>query len=111
VSVTETAVAELAARLTKAVADRTTIEQLSVEHPELDLAAAYQVQRELRSAAGPLTGWKLGVISPAKQAQVGFSDPIYGFLAAANAVEPGEPLDTAELIQPDRLGSIELACR
>ncbi len=28
------------------------------------------------------------------------SDPIYGFLAAANAVDMGEPLDTASLIQP-----------
>jgi 2-keto-4-pentenoate hydratase len=99
-SVAETVVAELAARLSKAVADRTAIEQLSVQHPELDLAAAYRVQRELRSTAGPLVGWKLGVTSHAKQAQVGLSDPIYGFLAAANAVDMGEPLDTASLIQP-----------
>jgi 2-oxo-3-hexenedioate decarboxylase len=99
-SVSQTVVAELAARLSKAVADGTAIEQLSVEHPELDLAAAYRVQRELRSAAGTLVGWKLGVTSRAKQAQVGLSDPIYGFLAAANVVEPGEPLDTAPLIQP-----------
>lgn len=57
-SVSQTVVAELAARLSRAVADRTAIEQLTVEHPELDLAAAYPVQRELRSAAGPLVGWK-----------------------------------------------------
>jgi hypothetical protein len=99
-SVTETVVAKLAARLSKAVADRTAIEQLSVAHPELDLVTAYRVQRELQSAAGPLAGWKLGVTSRAKQAQVGLSDPIYGFLAVANVVEPGEPLDTAPLIQP-----------
>lgn len=99
-SVAETTVVELAARLTKAMADRTAIEQLSAEHPDLDLATAYRVQRELRSAAGPLVGWKLGVTSLAKQAQVGVDSPIYGFLAEADSMSPGEPLDTASLIQP-----------
>jgi 2-oxo-3-hexenedioate decarboxylase len=94
-SIAQTVVAKLAARLTKAVADRTAIEQLTVEHPELDLAAAYRIQRERRSAAGPLVGWKLGVTSRAKQAQVGLSDPIYGFVAESNAVDLGQPLDSA----------------
>ncbi|MDQ4118602.1 MAG: fumarylacetoacetate hydrolase family protein [Actinomycetota bacterium] len=93
-------VSELAARLSKAVADRTAIEQLSTDVPDLDLPTAYRVQRELRDAAGPLAGWKLGVTSRAKQAQVGVSDPVFGFLAAANAVDLGEPLDTSTLIQP-----------
>jgi 2-keto-4-pentenoate hydratase len=93
-------VREIAARLTKAVADRQVITQLSIDYPELDLATAYRVQRELRSAAGPLAGWKLGVTSRAKQAQVGLTDPIYGFLAASGAVGPGERLDTAQLIHP-----------
>lgn len=93
-------VAELAARLSKAVADRTAIEQLSADVPDLDLPTAYRVQRELRAAAGPLAGWKLGVTSRAKQAQVGVSDPVFGFLAGANAVDLGAPLDTSALIQP-----------
>lgn len=93
-------VTELAARLTKAVADRTAIEQLTIDTPDLDLAAAYQVQRELRATAGPLVGWKLGVTSRAKQRQVNVSEPIYGFLAGANAIDLGESLDTSRLIQP-----------
>lgn len=92
--------AELAARLTKAVADRVAIDQLSDDVPGLDLAGGYAVQRALRDAAGPLVGWKLGVTSRAKQAQVGVSSPVYGFLAGANALDLGEPLDTAALIQP-----------
>ncbi|GEL20666.1 2-keto-4-pentenoate hydratase [Pseudonocardia asaccharolytica] len=92
--------ADLAARLAKAVADRTAIDQLSGEFGELDLATGYAVQRELRTAAGPLVGWKLGLTSRAKQAQVGVSDPIYGFLAGANALDLGAPLDTGNLIQP-----------
>jgi 2-keto-4-pentenoate hydratase len=93
-------VTELAARLSKAVADRTAIEQLSDKAPDLDLATGYAVQRALREQAGPLAGWKLGITSPAKQAQVGVKDPVYGFLAAGNALDLGAPLKTGELIQP-----------
>ncbi len=93
-------VAELAARLSKAVADRAAIDQLSDDVPELDLAAGYTVQRALREAAGSLVGWKLGVTSRAKQAQVGVASPVYGFLAGANALDLGEPLETSALIQP-----------
>jgi 2-keto-4-pentenoate hydratase len=93
-------VTELAARLGKAVADRTAIEQLSDDVPELDLATGYAVQRALREQAGPLAGWKLGVTSRAKQAQVGVNSPIYGFLAAGHALDLGAPLATGELIQP-----------
>ncbi len=91
---------ELAARLGKAVADRTAIDQLSDDVPDLDLAGGYAVQRVLRDEAGPLVGWKLGVTSRAKQAQVGVSSPVFGFLAGANALDLGEPLDTSQLIQP-----------
>lgn len=92
--------AELAARLSTAVADRTAIDRLSDDVPDLDLPAAYRVQRALRDAAGPLAGWKLGVTSRAKQAQVGVSDPIYGFLPAAGALDIGEPLQVSRQIQP-----------
>ncbi|MCW2717144.1 fumarylacetoacetate hydrolase family protein [Pseudonocardia sp.] len=91
---------ELAGRLTKAVADRAAIDQLSDDAPELDLAGGYAVQRVLRDEAGPLVGWKLGVTSRAKQAQVGVSAPVFGFLAGRNALDLGEPLDTSQLIQP-----------
>nr|PZN40061.1 MAG: 4-oxalocrotonate decarboxylase [Bacillota bacterium] len=44
---------------------------------EVDLAGAYRVQ-----AAGgrgrPVKGYKLGLVSPAKQAQMGIATPIYG---------------------------------
>ncbi|AGP61433.1 2-keto-4-pentenoate hydratase [Streptomyces rapamycinicus] len=93
-------VSELAARLSKAVADRTAITKLTDEFPELDIPTGYRVQRELRSATGQIAGWKLGVTSRAKQAQVGVDSPIYGFLPATGAVDLGEPLDTSALIQP-----------
>lgn len=91
---------ELATRLQKAVAERTAIDSLNAEFPDLDLDAGYAVQRVLRDAAGPLVGWKLGVTSRAKQAQVGVSSPVYGFLPGSGALDIGEPLDTGQLIQP-----------
>src|ERR1700761_8116182 len=91
---------EIAARLTKARADRTAISSLSASFDGFDLASAYEVQRRLRNEAGPLAGWKLGVTSRAKQVQVGVSEPLRGFLAASDALDLGSPLVVAEHIQP-----------
>jgi 2-oxo-3-hexenedioate decarboxylase len=93
-------VSDLAARLAKAVADRTAIAPLSDDVPGLDAATAYMVQALARGQAGSLAGWKLGVTSRAKQAQVGVHEPIRGFLASVNALDLGEALVTGELIQP-----------
>jgi 2-oxo-3-hexenedioate decarboxylase len=95
-----TDVSELAARLAKAVADRAPIPPLSDELPGLDAATGYAVQAIARQQAGQLAGWKLGVTSRAKQAQVGVHEPVRGFLASTNALDLGEPLITGELIQP-----------
>lgn len=91
---------ELARRLTKATADRTAIDQLTDDHPDLDLAAAYRVQHAQRPEDGPLAGWKLGVTSRAKQLQVGISAPTFGFLRPEYNIDLGAPLDTGELIAP-----------
>jgi 2-oxo-3-hexenedioate decarboxylase len=92
--------AEIAARLGKARADRAPISSLSAELPGFDLGSAYEVQRLLRHEAGPLAGWKLGVTSRAKQAQVGVHEPVRGYLAAEDGLDLGEPLVVARHIQP-----------
>jgi 2-keto-4-pentenoate hydratase len=92
--------AQLAARLIRARAGRVPIGPLSAELSGFDVAAGYAVQRQLRAGAGPLAGWKLGVTSRAKQVQVGVTEPVRGFLAAANALDIGAPLPVTELIQP-----------
>ena len=91
---------EAATRLERARRERTAIAPLSDELPELDLATAYEVQRLHRGVAGELVGWKLGVTSRAKQAQVGVHEPIRGFLAAEHVLDLGEPLQTGQHIQP-----------
>jgi 2-keto-4-pentenoate hydratase len=97
-------VEELAARLRKAVAERTAIGSLSAEYPDLDVPTAYQVQAALWRAvslgAPAPAGWKLGVTSRAKQAQVGVGEPVRGYLNGVDALDIGEPLDTGALIQP-----------
>ncbi|WP_337844602.1 fumarylacetoacetate hydrolase family protein [Thermus sp.] len=42
----------------------------------VDLEEAYRIQEAL--FPGPLVGYKLGLVSPAKQAQMGLESPIYG---------------------------------
>jgi 2-oxo-3-hexenedioate decarboxylase len=91
---------QIAARLARARADRTPIDSLSAEFPGFDLPVAYEVQRMARHEAGPLAGWKLGVTSRAKQAQVGVHEPVRGYLAARDGLDLGEPLVVAEHIQP-----------
>src|SRR4051812_15432016 len=93
-------VQELADRLTKAVTERTAIDPLTDDVTDLDLETGYAVQRVLRERAGAQVGWKLGVTSRAKQAQVGVSDPVFGFLPGTGALDLGEPLRCGELIQP-----------
>jgi 2-oxo-3-hexenedioate decarboxylase len=58
--VTTLDVHDLAARLSKAVAERTAIDPLTDEFGDLDLETGYAVQRILRDQAGPTAGWKLG---------------------------------------------------
>jgi len=91
---------QIAARLARARTDRTPIDSLSAELAGFDLSAAYEVQRMARHEAGPLAGWKLGVTSRAKQAQVGVHEPVRGYLAARDGLDLGEPLVVAEHIQP-----------
>lgn len=91
---------EVAARLGKARADRVAIGPVSASLDGFDLAAGYEVQRLLRAEAGPLAGWKLGVTSRAKQAQVGVHEPVRGFLAACDGLDLGAPLVVSQHIQP-----------
>lgn len=89
----------LADEVTRARRERTAIDSLNERYGEaLDLATAYQAQRRQRPTT--LVGWKLGVTSRAKQAQVGVDAPIYGFLGPEHVLDVGEPLVTGTLIQP-----------
>lgn len=95
-----TAVQVLVDRLAHARESVTAIPQLSDDTPGLDLETGYAVQRLSRVGRGEVIGWKLGVTSRAKQQQVGVDAPIYGYLTTAHVLDYGEPLVTAEHINP-----------
>jgi 2-oxo-3-hexenedioate decarboxylase len=94
----------LAAHLRAAEDERREVGQLTDEHPELDAATAYEVQRigfDRRIAEGdrPL-GFKLGLTSRAKQLAMGVADPLWGRLRAGLLHDEEVPLEVGSLIHP-----------
>lgn len=94
-----------AARLLReAAATGTPIEPLRDRVAHADLAGAYAVQAEntaLALQAGRrLVGRKIGLTSPAVQAQLGVDQPDFGVLFADMAVGDAEPVARGRLIQP-----------
>src|SRR5207244_6103073 len=63
----------------------------------VDLEGAYQIQAALGEHR-ELKGYKFGLISPAKQAQMGISAPIYGRVYAEMLLE--SPVHVSQFIQP-----------
>lgn len=61
------------------------------------LAEAYAIQSALGEGL-PVKGYKLGLLSPAKQAQMGITEPVYGRIYSAMIQESPVRLD--RLIQP-----------
>jgi 2-keto-4-pentenoate hydratase len=67
------------------------------EAVEVDLEGAYRIQSALGEHR-ELKGYKFGLISPAKQAQMGINAPIYGRVYAEMLLE--SPVHLSQLIQP-----------
>lgn len=63
----------------------------------MDLEGAYRIQSALGEHR-ELKGYKFGLISPAKQAQMGISAPIYGRVYAEMLLE--SPVHLSQFIQP-----------
>lgn len=94
--------ASLAHQLADAVRTRTAIPPLTDEH-DLDLAAAYRLQDAAIALLDPDAGHdaiKLGLTSRAKQEQMSVHEPISGRFLPGSALDAGEMLETASLIQP-----------
>jgi 2-oxo-3-hexenedioate decarboxylase len=97
-------VVALAKYLFEANRTRSLVARLTDDHPGLTLEQGYEIQlalRDMHVADGArLVGAKLGLTSRAKQAQMGQSAPVHGFLTDAMRLDVGEPLETATLGQP-----------
>ncbi len=66
---------------------------------DLTLAEAYQIQRH-RFGEQLCAGYKLGLISPAKQQQMGIATPIYGRISPAMLHDSQHPIALGQFIQP-----------
>ncbi len=63
----------------------------------IDIAGAYRIQRHLQTQAD-CVGYKLGLISPAKQRQMGLKQPIYGQIRRSMLLE--DEVRLSDFIQP-----------
>ena len=68
----------------------------------LDTAYAVQVEmvREREAQGDAVIGYKLGLLSPSKQQQMGVAEPIIGHLHRSMAINPGEAVVAARFLQP-----------
>lgn len=93
----------LAKHLFEANRGRTLVPRLTDDHADLTLEQGYEIQLKLRALhvgeGARLVGAKLGLTSRAKQAQMGQSAPVHGFLTDAMRLDMGEPLALSSLGQ------------
>ncbi len=96
--------AVLADLLERAERDRAPMPQLVASYPSLDIGTAYRVQRigyERKLAGGErFLGYKLGLVSRAKQLAMGVGEPLWGHLATGLLHPEEEPLDLGRFIHP-----------
>jgi 2-keto-4-pentenoate hydratase len=94
----------IAAALAEARHGRTPIPPVTETSSGFDVASAYAVQEintQRRLAAGErIVGRKIGLTSPAVQAQLGVSEPDYGMLFDVDDVSGRASVAMSELMQP-----------
>lgn len=100
----ESTVDRLARTLDDARLERRAIAPLTNEHPGLDLATGYRIQArgiELRRARGEtIAGWKMGLTSEAKRAQMNLHSPCYGVLLGETRLPDGGAFEVGAGIHP-----------
>jgi 2-oxo-3-hexenedioate decarboxylase len=87
--------AALLERVREARGGRRTV--VAGKETEVDLGDAYRIQDELGEGR-EVKGYKLGLVSPAKQAQIGIDSPIYGKVYPEMLLE--SPVCLGRFIQP-----------
>ncbi|MNS28560.1 2-hydroxyhexa-2,4-dienoate hydratase [compost metagenome] len=101
----------IAARLHEAERTRTQIRQISLDHPDIDIADAYAIQRawmDIKLAAGRVKrGHKIGLTSRAMQQSSQIDEPDFGMLLDDMFFEDGGAIPAGRFILP-RL-EVELA--
>lgn len=95
---------EIAKTLNRAEIERQPIDPLTDAYPDLTLADAYAIQKEVVSQklkqGSRVKGKKVGFTSPAVQQMLGMDEPGYGYLLDSGAVGNDEPFPFDRLLQP-----------
>src|SRR6476619_1545009 len=95
---------EIADTLIAAERNRTGIAQFSDDHPDIDVATAYQAQRAFVQAkidaVETFVGYKLGLTSRNKQQAMGVDAPLYGRVTSGMIRGYGEPVRLDRFIHP-----------
>lgn len=103
-SLTEMDIARLAERVETAQTYGHSIRKLTDDFPAMTVAQAYKVQTVLRRSfevrGHRVTGWKAGLTSKPKMAQMGVDKPAIGFLTDRMAVAEGGTISLGEMVHP-----------
>ncbi len=95
---------QIAQALDQARLEAREVERVTVKHPKLTLEEAYQIQDQgirLRLSQGEkIIGYKMGLTSEAKRAQMGLGSPIYGVLTDRMQVQNGAYFSLKGKIHP-----------
>lgn len=95
---------QMAKRLDQARLDAKEMDRISTKYPKLMLEDAYRIQDagiDLRLGRGEkIIGYKVGLTSEAKRAQMGLRSPIYGVLTDQMQIQSGAPFSLCGTIHP-----------
>lgn len=103
-TISDADVERLARHLEAAEHEARAVAKITDEHPALDFADAYAIQRAVWRARGErghrIVGYKAGLTSRAKMQQMGVDTPIFGRVFDDMSVADGGEVDTGALIHP-----------
>lgn len=103
-SLSKDTINKLAEHLENAELNAHDVTKVTDDYPDLDIAAAYDVQWEIRrrkvERGNRIIGMKMGLTSRSKMEQMGVDTPIYGFLADYFESPESAEIAVDELIHP-----------
>jgi len=93
---------DYANRLYDAYETKEPVEPITEDEGELTTEEAYEIQAKVVERIRADTagiGHKLGLVSEAKQEQLGIQEPIFGYISEENVLD-GEPIPASDMINP-----------